>query len=134
VGPARHDLLNPFNQSWAAGAGALVCFISKSTMLPPGKSDEIPSHSHSFDAGSAWMAFALQAQMLGWHSHGMVGFDMDEAFARLGVPVGHRVEMMAAVGRRGDPAILPDAVRAREAPNERAPVSSFAFEGGFPAR
>ncbi len=126
------DLLIPFNREWAARAGALVCFVSKSTMLPPGKTDEVPSPTHSFDAGSGWMAFALQAQMLGLHAHGMVGFDMDTAFAKLGVPVGHRVEMMAAVGRLGDPSVLPEQARGREFPSPRQPVGAFAFEGGFP--
>ena len=125
------DLLIPFNRGWAEQAGALVLFVSKSTLLPPGKTEEIPSVSHSFDCGAGWAMFALQAQMLGYHAHGMVGFDMDRAFAELHVPVGHRVEMMAAVGRRADPAGLPEQARAREFPNGREPVGTFAFEGGF---
>ena len=63
----------------------------------------------------------------------MVGFDMDRAFAELGVPPGFRVEMMLAVGRRGDPSVLPEPLRAREMPNDRQPVSAFAFAGRFPA-
>ena len=126
-------LLGDFNRSWAERAGALVVIVSNSMMLPPGKTTEVPSHSHSFDAGSAWAAFTFQAHHLGWHTHGMVGFDMDRAFAELGVPRGFRVEMMLAVGRRADPSILPDALRAREMPNDRRPVSAFAFEGRFPA-
>lgn len=125
------DLLIPFNRSWAENAGALVLFVSKSTLLPPGKTEEIPSVSHSFDCGSGWAHFALQAQMLGYHAHGMVGFDMDAAFAALGVPVGHRVEMMAAVGRKADPSVLSEQARAREFPNGREKVETFAFEGGF---
>lgn len=123
--------LIPYNRDWAARAGALVVFVSKSTLLPPGKTEEVPSVSHSFDCGSAWAYFALQAHMLGFHSHGMVGFDMDTAFAALHVPIGHRVEMMAAVGRRGDASVLPDALRAREMPNGRNAVSTFAFAGDF---
>ena len=125
------DLLIPFNRSWAENAGALVLFVSKSTLLPPGKTEEIPSVSHSFDCGAGWASFALQAQMLGYHAHGMVGFDMDTAFAELHVPVGHRVEMMAAVGRRADPSTLSEQARARELPNGREKVEAFAFEGGF---
>lgn len=125
------DLLIPFNRDWAAQAGALVLFVSKSTLLPPGKTEEIPSVSHSFDCGAGWASFALQAQMLGYHAHGMVGFDMDRASAELHVPPGHRVEMMAAVGRKGDPSALPEQARAREFPNGREKVEAFAFEGGF---
>ena len=125
-------LLGDFNRSWAHRAGALVVMASNSVMTPPGRTDPIPSHSHSFDAGSAWAAFSFQALHLGYHTHGMVGFDIDRAFAELGVPPGFRVEMMLAVGRRGDPAGLPEALRALETPNDRRPVSAFAFGGRFP--
>ncbi len=124
-------LLNPFNQSWAKGAGALVILVSNSLMLPPGAEKPVPSHSHSFDAGTASGYLALQAQKLGWHAHGMVGFDMDRAFAELGVPVGHRVEAAFAFGRLGDKSILPEAMQAREMPNGRNPLTAMAFEGRF---
>ena len=101
-------------------------------MLPPGKDLEIPSHSHSFDAGAAWASLALQATKSGWATHGMVGLDFDEAFATLGVPQGHRIEAAIAVGRQTDKSLLPEALQARETPNGRNPVSAFAFEGAFP--
>ncbi|MBE7213253.1 MAG: nitroreductase family protein [Gluconacetobacter diazotrophicus] len=124
-------LLNEYNRSWAGNAGALVVVASKQTMLPPGKDREIPSHSHSFDAGAAWGYLALQAAMSGLVTHAMVGFDMDSAFAKLGLPAGHRVEAMIAVGRQGAAGALPEAMRAREAPNGRNAVESFATEGRF---
>ena len=126
-------LLNPFNQSWAKQAGALVIAISNSMMLPPGAEKPVPSHSHSFDAGTASGYLALQAHQLGWYAHAMVGFDMDRAFAELDVPQGHRVEAAIAFGRRGDKSILPEQMQGREMPNGRNPVSSFAFEGAFKA-
>ncbi|GAB0115269.1 nitroreductase family protein [Acidisoma sp. C75] len=124
-------LLNEFNQSWAKRAGALVVIASNSVMLPPGAEKPVPSHSHSFDAGAAWGAFALQGAMLGWHAHGMVGFDMQRAFAELGLPQGYRVEAAAAVGRLGDKSILPEGLQARETPSPRKPTGEFAFEGKF---
>jgi hypothetical protein len=48
------------------------------------------------------------------------------------VPEGYRVEAAIAVGRKGDKAMLPEALQAREAPNGREPVEKFVFEGGFP--
>jgi nitroreductase len=124
-------LLIEFNQSWAKNASALVIMASQSTMTPPGKTDPVPSHSHSMDAGSAWGYAALQAMKLGWHTHGMVGFDLDRAFAELGFPPGYRVEMAFAIGRKGDPATLPDAMREREVPSPRKPLSETVFEGRF---
>ena len=124
-------LLNEYNQSWAKNAGALVVVLSKSTLLPPGKDREIPSHSHSFDTGSAFAYLSLQASISGLASHAMVGFDMDSAFAKLQVPQGYRVEAAIAIGRRGDKALLPEAMQGREEPNGRNPVAQFAMPGRF---
>ena len=124
-------LTNEYNRSWAHAAGALMVMLSKSTMLPPGKDREIPSHSHSFDAGSGWAYLALQAAMSGWAAHAMVGFDMDRAFAELQVPQGYRIEAMIAIGRRGDKSVLPEAMQSREEPNGRMPVEQFIMEGRF---
>ncbi len=123
-------LLVPANQGWAKNASVLVVIASKTTMSPRGT--EMPSHSHSFDAGAAWQNLALQASLLGWPSHGMTGFDIPRAAAELGVPEGYRVEAALAIGKQGDKSILPEQVQAMEAPNGRNPVSSLAFEGAFP--
>ncbi len=127
------DLLVPFNRSWAERAGLLIITVSNSLMQPPGQDKPVPSHSHSYDAGAASANLALQATRMGLQAHGMVGFDMERAFAALNVPVGYRVESAIAVGRPGDKSVLPEQLRAREQPNGRNPVSSFALEGGFPA-
>ena len=125
-------LLTESNRSWANQAGALLVLVSNSLMRVPGAEREVPSHSHSLDAGAASANFALQATRLGWQAHGMVGFDRERAFAELRVPQGYRVEAAYAVGRVGDPAQLPEALRAREAPNGRRPLAEIALEGGFP--
>ncbi len=124
-------LLAPANQGWCKTAAVLVIAVSKKTMSPRG--EEMPSHSHSFDAGSAWQNLSLQATRLGWHTHGMVGLDMPRAAAELGVPDGYRVEMAIAIGKQGDRETLADNFKAMEQPNGRNPVASFAFEGTFPA-
>ena len=124
-------ILNEFNQSWAKTAAALVIVVSNSLMRPPGQDKDVPSHCHSFDAGAAWMSFALQATRQGWYTHGMVGLDFDRAFAELDVPQGYRVEAAIAVGRLGDKATLPDFLQAREQPSDRQPLTALAMEGGF---
>ncbi len=125
------ELLIEFNRSWAKHAAALIFVASKSTMLPPGKDAEIPSRSHSFDAGSACACLALQGAKSGWAAHGMVGLDFDQAFVTLGLTEGYRLEAAFAVGRQGDKSILPEAMQAREAPSPRRPISEIAFEGVF---
>lgn len=126
-------LLNEFNRSWAKNASALIIAVSNSVMRPPGSDKDVPSHSHSFDAGAAWGSLALQATKMGWHVHGMVGFDLTRAFAELNVPAGYRVEAAIAVGRKGDKSMLPEGLQAREVPSPRKPLAEVAREGGFPA-
>ncbi len=125
------SLLNDANRSWAQNAAVVMVAASSSLMTVPGQDKPVPSHSHSFDAGSAWGYLALQAVKLGWYAHGMVGFDKERAFAELGFPEGYRVEAAIAIGRRGDPATLPEPVRAREVMNGRKPLAETVFEGAF---
>ena len=127
------DLLAAMNRSWAQHAAALIVIVSKPDLVPPGSDTPVPSHTHSFDTGTASGYLAMQATLKGWYAHGMVGFDMERAFTELAVPAGYRVEAAYAIGRKGDPAQLPDMLRAREMPNDRKPLSEIAFEGGFPA-
>ena len=126
-------LLNESNRSWAKDASALVVIVSNSMMRPPGAAQDVSSYSHSFDTGAASGYFALQANRMGWYVHGMVGFDMQRAFAELNVPLGFRVEAAFAVGRRDDKAKLPAALQAREQPNQRRPLKEVVFEGAFPS-
>jgi len=86
-------------------------------MRPPGADKEIPSHTHSFDAGTASGYLALQANKIGWHVHGMIGFDLERAFADLNVPVGYRVEAPYAIAKKGVPAQLPEGARETERPH-----------------
>ena len=58
---------------------------------------------------------------------------MQRAFSDLNVPEGHRVEAAIAIGKLGNRDQLPEALRAREVPSDRRPLSQVAFEGGFPA-
>jgi len=59
------------------------------------------SKSHSFDTGAAWQNFALQALLLGWHTHGMGGFDREKARTDLKVPDDFAIEAVIAIGRQG---------------------------------
>lgn len=125
------DLLVEGNKGWAKNAAALVILASKITMQIPGKDVPIESYSHSLDAGAAWGYLALQAQMLGWAAHGMVGFDLPRAARTLEIPADYRVEVAIAIGRKADPTTLPDALKAREVPNGRAPIATLIRAGKF---
>jgi nitroreductase len=120
-------LLVEGNRAWAKYAAALLLFVSKETFDFNGQ----PYPTHSFDTGAAWENLALQATMRGLVTHGMQGFDYERARTELNVPEGFRVEAMVAVGRPGDPSTLPEALRAREKPNDRKPLSEITCEGPF---
>lgn len=121
------SILIPFNREWAKDAGALVFILSETQMGTPEK----PSYSHSFDAGAAWMAMAIQAHMLGYSSHAMVGFDIDAARTHLGVPDNFKVDAAVAIGAIGDPERLPEGLRQREFPSDRKPLEAIAHLGPF---
>lgn len=131
--PIFLDLLIPFNQSWAAGASALIFILSDRKMRNEDGSAREASYSHSFDAGAAWAQLALQARRDGLYAHGMSGFNVEQAIARLGVPEDFRIEAAVAVGRLGNPAALPDYLREREKPSVRTPLEQIAFAGAFRA-
>jgi nitroreductase len=126
-------LLTPSNQVWAKNASALMIVASQKNFMPPGKSEPVESRSHSFDTGAAWGYLALQTLHLGHAAHAMAGFDAARAHKELNMPEDYRPEAAIAIGRVGDKANLPDALRAREQPNGRNPQTEFVFEGGFHA-
>lgn len=127
------NLLVPQNQGWAKDASALVILVSNSLMRPFGADKDVPSRTHTLDAGTASGFVALQARKMGWYVHGMIGLDLDRAFAELNVPQGHRVEAAYAIGKLGDKSRLPEPLQAREQPNGRVALTQLAFEGGFKA-
>jgi len=129
--PKFLGLLSATNQLWAQHTAVLIVALSKATRQPASGGASMPSHSHSFDCGAAWLSMALQATAMGWHAHGMGGFDIPRAAIELNVPADYRVEAAIAIGRRGDKSSLPEPMQARETPNTREPISFFAFEGGF---
>ena len=123
------SLLIAFNQSWAKDAGALLFVVSQETSGSEGK----PLYSHSFDTGAAWAMLALQAQHMGWHSHGMTGIDFERARAELALPEGYRLEAAVAIGRMAPAERLPEGLREREVPSTRKAVNEIARRGIWPA-
>lgn len=120
------DLLAESNRVWCVRAAALLLFVSKTT-FENGK----PCRTHSYDAGAAWMSLALQGTMRGYVVHGMQGFDYERARELLNIPADYQVEAMAAIGRPGLAAELPEALLARETPNDRRPLEQTVCEGPF---
>lgn len=119
------NLLVPGNQIWAKNASVLFFILSETVI------GEHPSHSHSFDAGAAWAMLAIQATMLGYHTHGMAGVDFPRAAKELGVPETFRIEAAVALGKMGDPADLPEKLQAREVVSGRKGRDEIAWAGSY---
>ncbi len=125
-------LLMPMNAAWANRASVLIFIVSDSLIAMKPGADPGPSHTHSFDAGAAWALMALEATKLGYAAHGMAGVEWVQAQAELGVPERFRIDAAVAIGRKDDPSVLPEPLRAREFPSGRRPIGESAYAGNFP--
>lgn len=122
-----YKLMVEFNQSWTMNAAVLVVVISRKLFEHNNK----PSHTHSFDTGSAWMSLALEATSRGYVAHGMEGFDYDKAKKDLEIPDDYQVEAMIAIGKRAPKDKLPEDMQKKEVPSNRRPLNEIIMEGGF---
>lgn len=121
------NLLVDFNRGWAKNAAVLVVVISRKTF----EKNEKPSHTHSFDAGSAWENLAIEAETRGLVAHGMEGFDYDRARTELTIPDHYQVEVMIAIGKKGPLENLSEDLREMEKPSDRKPIKEIVMEGKF---
>lgn len=122
-------LLNGRNARWASRASALVLIVSEREVQRNGQRG--PNASHSFDAGAAWANFAHQALLLGWHTHGIGGYDRALARETLKIPEGFALEALIALGRQGPLDTLDEDFHAQEGPNGRRPLADSVFAGEF---
>lgn len=122
--------LVPGNRAWAAKAPALAFLLARRHLA---SSPATVNPSASFDSGAAWMALAIQAELLGLSVHAMGGIDRDRVAELLRVPR-DRFEILVgiAIGHRGDPADLPPMLRERETPSSRRELREVAIEGPLP--
>lgn len=118
------------NPVWAGKAGVLFAVASKDTVANR-DGVEVANRTSGFDTGAAWLSLALQARSMGLMAHAMGGFDKDRLSDALGLPDGHTLHCVVAVGEQGPAAALPEDLAAREKPSGRNPVAEFARHGRF---
>ncbi len=80
------------------------------------------------------MQIALQATVLGYSAHAMAGLEFGKASRVLDIPDRFRLEVGITIGRRANPARLPDYLQVREVPSDRMPLEQISFPGTFPSR
>jgi nitroreductase len=127
---AIHATLTGNNPVWAGKAAALFAVASKDTFTNR-EGAEVPNRTAGFDTGAAWMSLALQAQLMGLAAHAMGGFDRDRLAKAVGLPDGHTLCCVVAVGEQGLDEALPDGLREREKPSGRKPLADMAVHGSF---
>jgi nitroreductase len=111
------------NQTWAHRAPVLVLSVAK-LQFEDGSSNRHALH----DTGMAVENLVVQATALGLVVHQMAGFGIDQARADCQIPDGYEPVAMLAVGYPGDPALLSDRLRAREAqPRVRKPLTEVVY-------
>lgn len=120
------EALAEANQVWAQKAPMLVFLLCRRKFKHNGKDNR---HA-PFDAGAAWMSFALQARKIGLYAHAMAGFSQKKVYEITGVSEKEYDAMAAiAVGYRTSPETLPEKLAVTEAPNNRISVGEFAKKG-----
>lgn len=117
------DLLTERNQQWAKDAGVLVVVLSSKYERYRGH--KLPVTTHSFDAGAAWMAMALEGTARGLVVHATGGYDPAKVADVIALNADdYQVEAILAIGNRalkGKP----------ENTTLRNDIDKFVFEGIF---
>jgi nitroreductase len=116
----------PANALWAASAPVLMLSVAKLNY----DSNVAPNRHALYDVGQATANLAIQATALGLALHQMGGFDMERAREEFQIPEGYEPVAAIAIGYPGDPASLPESLRARaSAPRTRRELGEFVFTG-----
>ena len=116
------ETLVEFNNTWASKAPVLVMVFVKKTF---DKNNE-PNRWASFDVGASWMSLALQAAKLGYITHAMGGFDAQKALDVAGLDsADYDAITVIAIGKEGDPTMLPDFLQKMESPSDRKSLDAI---------
>jgi nitroreductase len=111
------------NQKWAYRAPVLLLSVAKLQF-----EDGSPNRHALHDTGMAAENLVIQATAFGLAAHQMAGFRIEQARVDCQIPEGYEPVAMIAIGYPGDPALLPDRLRAREAqPRVRKPLTELLY-------
>ena len=110
------------NRSWARQAPVIAYAFSYNIFDHNNKTNRWAE----FDTGAAWMALALQANHLGFHTHAMGGFDVDKAFDACGMDAAKHTALCGIViGKAGPEERLEESLRSREQPSDREDIDKM---------
>ncbi|HET6202027.1 MAG TPA: nitroreductase family protein [Planctomycetota bacterium] len=114
------------NRLWAKEAPVLMLAVASLRFARNAKENRHAFH----DVGLATENLAVQATAMGLFVHQMAGILPERAREVFAIPEGHEAATGIALGYPGDPASLPEKLRAAEAaPRTRKPLEAFVFSG-----
>jgi nitroreductase len=114
------------NQAWAKAAPVLVLGVVSLRFAKSNKDNRAAVHDLGLAAGN----LLVEATTRGLSVHQMIGILPDKAREVYQIPEHFEAWTAMAIGYSADPAILPDALKARDlAPRQRKPLSEFVFAG-----
>ncbi|MEQ8360638.1 MAG: nitroreductase family protein [Cytophagales bacterium] len=108
------ESLSSGNSSWAKNAGALILTLAITELERNGKTNKFAQ----YDLGQSVAFLSLEAERLGLNVHQMGGFDADKAGESFQVKNPFQVMSVLAIGFRGDPESLDEALKQRELSNQ----------------
>lgn len=122
------DCLVPFNQDWAKTAAVLALGICSTKYKKNAKDNAYALH----DLGAASSYLTIKAMEEDIFVHQMAGFDKEKAENVFHLPEGYKATTVLAIGKMGNPEVLPKELQAKENQNsDRMPVNSYVFTGDF---
>ena len=114
------------NQGWAKAAPVLVLGVVSLNFSRNNKDNRAAVHDLGLAAGN----LLVEATARGLCVHQMIGILPDKAREVYQIPEHSEAWTAIAIGYKGDPAKLPDALKERDlAPRQRKPLSQFVFTG-----
>ena len=121
---AMQSLLAEQNLLWAKHAPVLMLMLAKRSFTETGRDN----YWHMFDSGTAWGYLSLEAERRGLITHAMGGFDRKRAVVLYNLPSDIAPIAVIAIGKPGDPALLPPELRERERPGLRKPLQTLLID------
>ncbi|QNL21809.1 nitroreductase family protein [Hyphobacterium sp. CCMP332] len=109
------ESLSSGNSSWAKNAGALILTLSITELERNGKFNKFAQ----YDLGQSVAFLSLEAERLGLNVHQMGGFDVDKVGESFKIKSPYQVMSVLAIGFRGDPEILDEALKQKELSQQR---------------
>jgi len=112
------------NQAWAKAAPVLALGVVTLKFARNAKDNRAAVHDLGLAAGN----LLAEATARGLSVHQMIGIQPDRARELYAIPKDSEAWTAIAIGYRGDPSRLPDALRERDlTPRQRKPLRQFVF-------